>query len=705
MRRKFIILTILAVLLFSIISVPVSAEKYASYGNNSQYYSYEYNAYDELATAPDGYVPTDVIYFDSLELDMSESVISDIYFDGESLYLLDSGFGRLIILNKDFSFERVLDSNSISPGEYSDLDVSFTGAGGIFVEENGQILICDTERERILIIKDDTVKGVITRPETAIISDNTKFDVKRVIKTGANYYVVVESVISGVMVFDENFKFLKLFGSNKVTVTSEVLLQQLQNIYMSDEQIAARRKFTASRINGIDIDKNGFVIVVSSDPELTVSGSAVRCLNFKGGEVDLAGSSSEFGDKFTTKENTNAFSDISVDRDNFYAILDSKYGRVFVYSEKGVLISCFGGIGSETGLFEEPKAIETVDDKILVLDSTYNSVTVFEPTDYGKIKRELICIIDGGNTEKIEQLTDRLLKYNTNCQYAHYARGFVAEQKGDYSTAMKYYKLANDRDSYSQAFKFYRAEYLKDNILWISLIVIAAVSLLVFAVTKLANGLRKPEGEMYCPLERGKAGFPIYCLFHPADAFWQIKTRKILSPVWLTVIFGLFVYTGIAGFLSNGFLYNENRAADFNIIIQLAKTVGLIAFFLIANWAICTIMEGKGSIKEILYTIIYAIIPYVVSQIIKMGLTHILTNDESILISIITTIGIIWSAVVLFVGLLTIHEYSVGKAIFSVFLTVIGMMIILLLIVLFYTLIGQTVSFIQSLIQEYTLQH
>lgn len=705
MRKKFVIFIMLAVLSVLTVGMPVSAAEYAAYGNVSPYYSYEYNAYDELSTAPDGYISTDVIYFDDLELDMSESVISDIYFNGESLYLLDSGVGRLIILNKDFSLKKVLDSTNLSKGKYNDLEVNFTGAGGIFVEENGQILICDTERERILIIKDDTVEAVITRPETAVISDNTKFDVKKVIKTGANYYVVVESIISGVMVFDENFKFLKLFGSNKVTITSEVLLQQLQNIYMSDEQIAARRKFTASRINGIDIDKNGFVIVVSSDPDLTVSGSAVRCLNFKGSEIDLAGSSSEFGDKFTTKENTNAFTDISVDRDNFYAILDSKYGRVFVYSEKGVLISCFGGIGSEIGLFEEPAAIETIGDKILVLDSKYNSVTVFEPTDYGKIKRELICIIDSGNTEKIERLTDQLLKYNTNCQYAHYARGFVAEQKGDYATAMKYYELANDRDSYSQAFKFYRTEYLKNNIVWILLIVAATVSLLVFAVTKLAKGLRKQEGEMYCPLERGKAGFPIYCLFHPADAFWQIKTRKVLSPVWLVVVFGLFVYTGIASFLSNGFLYNTNRAADFNVIIQLAKTVGLIAFFLIANWAICTIMEGKGSIKEILYTVIYAIIPYVISQIIKMGLTHILTNDESILISIITSIGIIWSALVLFVGLLTIHEYSVGKAIFSIILTFAGMMIILLLIVLFYTLIGQTVSFVQSLIQEYILQH
>ena len=148
-----------------------------------------------------------------------------------------------------------------------------------------------------------------------------------------------------------------------------------------------------------------------------------------------------------------------------------------------------------------------------------------------------------------------------------------------------------------------------------------------------------------------------------------------------------------------------NRAQDFNVIIELAKTFGLITVFVVANWAICTITDGKGKPMEILYTAAYSLIPYVTAQIIKMVLTHILTGEETIIISIITGIGLIWSGLVMFVGLLTIHEYSVGKAVFSVLLTIFGMLVILLLIVMFYTLMGQTLSFVQSIIQEYSLQH
>lgn len=705
MKKKIIRILAFILCISIILSINVTAAVYSDYQNQSPYYSYEYNAYDELCSAPNGYYPSKTVYFDDIPLDMSESVLSDIFFDGKDIYLLDSANSRIIILNRDFSYKSVINSTDINKGSFTDTDTSFQGAGGLYVEDNGQILICDTERERILFVKNNVITGIISRPETTVISEDIKFDVKKVIKTGANYYVVAESVLSGVLVFNENLEFVRLFGSNKVTVTGEVLLQQLQNLYMSDEQIAARRTFTASKINGIAVDKNGFVVVASSDPNLTVSGSAIRCLNFKGSEINLGREDAEFGDKLIATYNANAFSDIAIDDDNFYTVFDSKYGRVFVYSEKGELITCFGGIGTELGLFTKPVAIETIGGDVVVLDSQYNSVTIFKMTDYGKTKRELISIIDSGDFEKIEKLSSRLLNYNTNCQYAQYAMGFVTEDNGDYKTAMQYYKNANDRISYAQSFKLYRTQLLKENIVWVIFLIVVLISAIAALVMFLSKSMKKVEGAAYTPLESKKSGFAIYSLFHPADAFWQIKTRKILSPVWLVAIIVLFVYTNVMGFFSNGFIHNPNRAQDFNIVIQFAKTIGLIALFVISNWAICTLMDGKGRPKEILYTTAYALIPYVASQCIKMLLTHALTSEESIIISVITSIGTLWSVVVLFVGLLTIHEYSVGKAVFSMLLTLAGMIIILLLIVMFYTLIGQTLSFVQSIIQEFALRN
>lgn len=545
--------------------------------------------------------------------------------------------------------------------------------------------------------------GVIERPDTKVLSNQIKFDVKKAVKAGKNYYVAAESVISGTLVFNEKFEFLRFFGSNKVAVTGEVLLYALQSLYMSDEQIAARRKFAASKITGLDVDNNGFVVVVSSDPELTVSGSAVRCLNFKGSDI-TSNYKDNFGDKQITKTNANTFNDVSVDKDNFYSLLDTKYGRVFVYSENGVLVSEFGGIGSETGLFKAPVAVETAGENILVLDGGVNAFTVFSATDYSKVKRELLGIIDTGDYERIEALSNRLLRFNTNCQYAYYAKGFVAESKGDYTTAMAYYKQANDKAAYAQSYKLWRSGYVKSHFTIILFITVATIAALAAGVVALSRGLRKKEGMVYAPLEN-KAGFPLYCLFHPADGFSQIKTRNVLSPLWLAGIIATFIYITVMRFFTMGYIHNNNRAQDFNLLITLAKTIGIITIFVIANWAICTLMDGKGKPIQILYTVAYSMIPLVSALIINLVLSTFLTSEEAVMMSIIMAIGEIWTGLVMFVGLLTIHEYSVGKALFSVFLTFVGMAVIVLLIVMFFTLISQTVAFVQSLVQEYIMQH
>ena len=482
-------------------------------------------------------------------------------------------------------------------------------------------------------------------------------------------------------------------------MTAEVLLYSIQSAFMSDEQIAASRKFSASKISALDVDKNGFLVVASSDQELAAQGTAVRSLNYKGSVI-----ADQFGDLNTVVEDANVFSDIAVDSENFYVLLDTKYQRVFVFSDNSVLVSAFGGTGTQAGLFSRAAAIETMGNRVLVLDSELNAVTVFDMTDYGKTKRELLKIIDTGRYDDISNLSDELLKRNSNSQYACYAKGFVAEQAGDYQTALGYYEKANEKEAYAQCFKLYRTQYVKKHFVWIALIVIVLTVTFVWALVLLSKGLRKKEGAVYAPLE-GKAGFPLYCLFHPADGFSQIKTRKVLSPVWLGAILVGWVYISVLRFFNIGFVHNMNRAVNFNILIELAKTLGIMAIFVIANWAICTLMEGKGKPFEILYTVSYAMIPYIFSLVITFPLTMILTLDEGVILGMIMTIGIIWSGLIAFVGLLTIHEYSVGKAILSVFLTLIGMAIIVLLIIMFFTLMAQTVSFVQSLFQEYSFRH
>jgi len=212
--KKYMQITV--ILLISLITVfsgtDVSAASFHEYGTTTPYYSYEYNGFGELTTSPASYIPKSQFAVADLGIDTIDSDFTDLFYDGEYLYILDSGKGQIIILDSSYKLVNVISELSADES-IGMIDTSFVGAGGLFVTESKELLICDTERERVLIVKDGKIVNLISRPDTTALSESIKFDVKKIVKTGANYYVTAESVTSGVMVFNENFEFVRFFGS------------------------------------------------------------------------------------------------------------------------------------------------------------------------------------------------------------------------------------------------------------------------------------------------------------------------------------------------------------------------------------------------------------------------------------------------------------------------------------------------------------
>jgi hypothetical protein len=51
--------------------------------------------------------------------------------------------------------------------------------------------------------------------------------------------------------------------------------------------------------------------------------------------------------------------------------------------------------------------------------------------------------------------------------------------------------------------------------------------------------------------------------------------------------------------LSTGFIFNDASIKDVNAWYALAQTFGLVVLFAVANWAVTTLFEGKGKLKDI----------------------------------------------------------------------------------------------------------
>ena len=97
--------------------------------------------------------------------------------------------------------------------------------------------------------------------------------------------------------------------------------------------------------------------------------------------------------------------------------------------------------------------------------------------------------------------------------------------------------------------------------------------------------------------------------------------------------------------------------------------------------------------KQIFIYSAYALTPYLLCQVIAILLSNVLTSDEGVFIEWLVLLGVIWSVALLLCGMMTLHNYSGGKTVLSMLITVVGMVIIVFLLVLAVTLVQQMISF------------
>lgn len=646
---------------------------------------------------------------DKSQISIAFKTPSDIFYDNlDTVYVLDSGNGRIVSLDTSFTKIKSVYSDFITEvGEKLDI----TEAQGLYVKD-GTIYVADTANYRV-VLSDmaGRVKKQIFKPEQLEKSVEVPFRAIKVIIDNKNkMYVLSDSINMGALVFDADGNFESFFGSNKVTVTKDVIVNYIKKKLLTKEQTKGLQKYTPISLANFDMDDRGFLYTVTSSDQISVASDfsdTVRKLNYSGDNVfNTDFGKLSFGDVEWDRQNTvtnTSFTDIDIDKDGFIFTLDVSRGKVFQYSEEGQFLSVFGGLGNQIGLFSKPAAIETINGKVYVIDAITGNITAFTETEYGALLKTATLSLKTNRPDESIELWNRVLKFNTNNEYAYYGLGIAYEAKGDYENAMKNFRLAESRSEYSKAFREYRKVYVRENIWWILLAVTAVISLIAFSVKKMMSRMIAIHGTAYSALET-KKGLPLYVLFHPIDGFSQFRQRKLQSlPISMGIVIAFF-FLRVFEFFCTGFAFNPNKAVNYDLLSSLAVTVLLFALFVFATWAINTFLDGKGKLDEIVAVTAYSLTPYLASILINVLLSNILTLQESAFLSIFTAIGVVWSGLVLVMGMYAVQEYSFTKTIVSLVLSIVGMIIITLVIMLFFSLMQQSVSYLYSIFYELKLR-
>ena len=165
---------------------------------------------------------------------------------------------------------------------------------------------------------------------------------------------------------------------------------------------------------------------------------------------------------------------------------------------------------------------------------------------------------------------------------------------------------------------------------------------------------------------------------------------------------GLLALVQIFSKLFTNYLFNGSYGTQISPIKEISMVMLPILLWVVANWSVTTLANGEGNMKDIYKFTGYALMPMVLMTLLNIGLSHILILDEAMYITFFSSLGVIWTGLLLFVGNTVTHRYTVASSLGSIIMSGLGMAIIVFVALLIITTYQRIYNFIDSIIVEIT---
>ncbi len=194
--------------------------------------------------------------------------------------------------------------------------------------------------------------------------------------------------------------------------------------------------------------------------------------------------------------------------------------------------------------------------------------------------------------------------------------------------------------------------------------------------------------------------YPFYICMHPRDGFLELKANKKGSLSVVSIILALWLAVEVIRRTATGYDLNNFNPEDASLLRTAIITIIIYFMVCLANWCFCTLLDGKGRLRDICVVVSYALVPYIIVRAITIPLSWVLTGEEGVFLNYAVIIAEIWCAGIAFSGLEEIHEYSIPKTVMAIVLTFVGVIIMLFVALMLLMLFQQVYFFIVTVIFE-----
>ena len=182
--------------------------------------------------------------------------------------------------------------------------------------------------------------------------------------------------------------------------------------------------------------------------------------------------------------------------------------------------------------------------------------------------------------------------------------------------------------------------------------------------------------------------YSLYMILHPFDGSWDLIHEKRGSMAAAHTIVILALLTNIWDMRFSNFMVNNTRWSEVNILMRLASILVPLFIWVLSNWCLTTLFDGKGRFGDIYMATAY----------------NIVTKEEGVFYTYFNVFALIWCVFLILCAMMMIHDYGLGGGLLSTLASVAGMAVIMFIVLLFFSLISDAVAYFVSIYKEITMR-
>ncbi len=666
---------ILALILLSLIVFTQSVEVIQA---NTAYKTFTEDGYGRYVETQTAYTVSETIvrFGDELFTQAQDIKISQSGF----IYVADTGNGRILVGTKSGEFIRSFGEDVLEKPT------------GLFISHDNLVYVADENKMKVFVFTETGERvNEFGRPEGILFGETANFVPQKVaVDRRDNVYIISRGNANGIIQINANTgQFLGYYAPNATAVSP---LTAFRKLIFTEEQLDKMLDVVPSTSTNINIDEKGLVYNVSQGERV----QTLRKLNVAGRNI----LDTRVQDDFPVSVEIGSLENIFVGAED---------GFIYEYTSEGNLLFVFGGQDDgrqRVGLFRRLSAL-AVDsqDQLYALDSDRNQIQLFRPTEFADLVHEALYLYQNGDYEASKGPWEEVIRLNGLFDFAYQGLGEALYKEEQYDEALTAFRQAKYITGYSNAFWEVRNLWMREHIMTLILIIVLIVIAfkLYGYVERKTNAVKKATTALtqkYRLTFFQDVAFIRHMIKHPLDTLYSIqyenKGSVFSASFWLIILYIMYIVDRYF----TGFIFRNVVDGDYSLGMDTALFFGLFALVVGSNYLITTINDGEGTFKHVFIGFVYSFMPYFLFKPWTILISNVLTLNEQYLLSLANTLIYLWVAVLIFIMIKEINDYTIRETIKIIFITIFMMIITLLSLFIIYILVVQMIQFIVSVFNE-----